>query len=160
MMPPATLEGRRRAPHSRSRSPTSAAVMLLDTDHVDVLKNPDHPRFASLPTQLNTSADQNIATTIITVEEHMRGWLAWIHRSDDVRRQVPAYHELLRLFDSLRAGMCCRLMSRPPANSRACAPSTSALVRWTSRLPRLPSAATHSFSLQIFEISNRGSQSL
>jgi tRNA(fMet)-specific endonuclease VapC len=73
--------------------------MLLDTDHVDVLKNPDHPRFASLPTQLNTSADQNIATTIITVEEHMRGWLAWIHRSDDVRRQVPAYHELLRLFD-------------------------------------------------------------
>ena len=29
----------------------------------------------------------------------MRGWLAWINRSDDVRRQVPAYQELLRLFD-------------------------------------------------------------
>jgi len=28
----------------------------------------------------------------------MRGWLAWINRSDDMHRQVPAYQELLRLF--------------------------------------------------------------
>jgi tRNA(fMet)-specific endonuclease VapC len=74
-------------------------VILLDTDHVNVLKYPEHPRFASLTTQLNTSADQDIATTVITVEEQMRGWLAWINRADDVRRQVPAYQELLRLFD-------------------------------------------------------------
>jgi tRNA(fMet)-specific endonuclease VapC len=74
-------------------------VILLDTDHVNVLKYPDHPRFTSLTTQLNTAADQDIATTIITVEEQMRGWLAWINRADDVRRQVPAYQELLRLFD-------------------------------------------------------------
>lgn len=74
-------------------------MILLDTDHVNVLKYPDHPRFASLTTQLNSSADQDVATTVITVEEQMRGWLAWINRSGDVRRQVPAYHELLRLFD-------------------------------------------------------------
>jgi tRNA(fMet)-specific endonuclease VapC len=74
-------------------------VILLDTDHVNVLKYLDHPRFASLTTQLNSSADQDVATTVITVEEQMRGWLAWINRSDDVRRQVPAYQELLRLFD-------------------------------------------------------------
>jgi tRNA(fMet)-specific endonuclease VapC len=72
--------------------------MFLDTDHVNVLKYPEHPRFASLTTQLNTSDDQDIATTVITVEEQMRGWLAWINRSDDVHRQVPAYQELLRLF--------------------------------------------------------------
>jgi tRNA(fMet)-specific endonuclease VapC len=74
-------------------------VILLDTDHVNVLKYPEHPRFVSLTTQLNTSADQDIATTVITVEEQMRGWLAWINRADDVRRQVPAYQELLWLFD-------------------------------------------------------------
>lgn len=74
-------------------------MILLDTDHVNVLKYPDHPRFASLTTQLNSSVDQDVATTVITVEEQMRGWLAWINRSGDVRRQVPAYHELLRLFD-------------------------------------------------------------
>jgi len=29
----------------------------------------------------------------------MRGWLALIHRSNDVHRQVPAYDRLVRLFD-------------------------------------------------------------
>lgn len=29
----------------------------------------------------------------------MRGWLALINRVDDVHRQIPAYQELLRLFD-------------------------------------------------------------
>lgn len=42
-------------------------MILLDTDHVNVLKYPDHPRFASLTTQLNSSADQDVATTVITV---------------------------------------------------------------------------------------------
>jgi tRNA(fMet)-specific endonuclease VapC len=72
--------------------------MLLDTDHINVLKYPEHPRFASLTAQLNASDDQDIATTVITVEEQMWGWLAWIHHADDVHRQVPAYQELLRLF--------------------------------------------------------------
>ena len=66
-------------------------MILLDTDHVNVLKYPEHPRFASLTTQLNISDDPDIATTVITVEEQMRGWLAWINRSDEVHRQVPAF---------------------------------------------------------------------
>ena len=74
-------------------------MILLDTDHVNVLKYPEHPRFASLTAQLNTSADQDIATTVITLEEQMRGWLAWMNRAQDVHRQVPAYQELLRLCD-------------------------------------------------------------
>ena len=74
-------------------------MILLDTDHVNALKYPEYPRFASLTTQLNMSADQDIATTVITLEEQMRGWLAWMNRAQDVRRQVPAYQELLRLCD-------------------------------------------------------------
>ena len=74
-------------------------MILLDTDHVNVLKYPDHPQFVTLTTQLNAAADPDVATTVITIEEQMRGWLAWINRSDDVQRQVPAYQELLRLFD-------------------------------------------------------------
>ena len=74
-------------------------MILLDTDHVNVLKYPDSLQFVTLTTRLNASADQDIATTVITVEEQMRGWLALIHRSDDVHRQVIAYQELLRLVD-------------------------------------------------------------
>lgn len=74
-------------------------MILLDTDHVNVLKYPDRLQFVTLTTRLDTSDDQDIATTVITVEEQMRGWLALINRSDDMHRQVLAYQELLRLVD-------------------------------------------------------------
>jgi hypothetical protein len=44
-------------------------VILLDTDHVNVLKYSDRPQFITLTTRLNTSVDQDVATTIITIEE-------------------------------------------------------------------------------------------
>jgi hypothetical protein len=53
---------------------------------MNVLKYPDSLQFVTLTTRLHAAADQDIATTVITVEEQMRGWLALIHRSDDVHR--------------------------------------------------------------------------
>jgi tRNA(fMet)-specific endonuclease VapC len=74
-------------------------VILLDTDHVNALKYPGRPAFVTLTTRLEASDDQEVATTIITIEEQMRGWLAWLHRADDLQRQVLGYQELQRLFD-------------------------------------------------------------
>jgi tRNA(fMet)-specific endonuclease VapC len=45
------------------------------------------------------SDDQDFVTTAITFEEQMRGWLAQINRLRDVKKQVPAYSELLGLVD-------------------------------------------------------------
>jgi tRNA(fMet)-specific endonuclease VapC len=45
------------------------------------------------------SGDQDFATTAITIEEQMRGWLALIHRLNDVDLQIPAYERLVGLFD-------------------------------------------------------------
>jgi tRNA(fMet)-specific endonuclease VapC len=47
---------------------------------------------------MGRSADEDFATTAITIEEQMRGWLALIHRLDDVHRQIPAYERLVALF--------------------------------------------------------------
>ena len=44
-------------------------------------------------------ADGVIGTTIVTVEEQMRGWLASIAKERQSRRQVSPYDELIRLFD-------------------------------------------------------------
>jgi tRNA(fMet)-specific endonuclease VapC len=73
-------------------------VILLDTDHVNVLQSRG-PQIARLTAKMAASADQDFATTVITVEEQMRGWLALIHRVNDVHLQLPAYDRLLGLFD-------------------------------------------------------------
>jgi tRNA(fMet)-specific endonuclease VapC len=69
-------------------------MILLDTDHVSVLKYPENPRCARLTTRMAGSADQNFATTVITVEEQMRGWLTEIKRSRTVVEEIDAYDQL------------------------------------------------------------------
>ena len=73
-------------------------MILLDTDHINVLQS-RAPQAAALTENMDASADQDFATTVITIEEQMRGWLAVIHRSNDVHRQLPAYERLVGLVD-------------------------------------------------------------
>ncbi len=73
-------------------------MILLDTDHVNGLQS-GGSQAAVLSANMAASADQHFATTAVTIEEQMRGWLALIHRSNDVHRQIPAYERLVGLFD-------------------------------------------------------------
>jgi tRNA(fMet)-specific endonuclease VapC len=75
-------------------------MILLDTDHVTLLKYPASDRGARLRQRLEAlPAGEVIAVPVIVVEEQMRGWLATIARERSVRRQVPAYGELANLFE-------------------------------------------------------------
>jgi tRNA(fMet)-specific endonuclease VapC len=74
-------------------------VIILDTDHVVVLKYPGNPRHTLLLANMNASTDQDFATSAVTIEEQMRGWLGLIHRSADVHEQVTPYERLVELFD-------------------------------------------------------------
>jgi tRNA(fMet)-specific endonuclease VapC len=51
--------------------------------------------------RLKASTEQQIGTTIISVEEQGRGWFAVIARHRNVRRQVKAYQELVSLPEFL-----------------------------------------------------------
>lgn len=73
-------------------------MILLDTDHINVLQSMAL-QVTALRANMTASADQDFATTAITIEEQMRGWLALIHRSSDVHLQIPAYDRLVGLFD-------------------------------------------------------------
>ena len=73
-------------------------MIVLDTDHINVLQAQGSGA-AALVGNMAISSDQDFATTAITVEEQMRGWLALIHRLNDVDRQIPAYERLIGLFD-------------------------------------------------------------
>ena len=66
-------------------------MIVLDTDHTSVLQHADSEVAAALQERLAHSADSDIATTPITLEEQSRSWLSLIRRCADVWRQVVYY---------------------------------------------------------------------
>lgn len=55
-------------------------MIVLDTDHVSLLEW-DYDGSAPLRERLADLSADKVATTIISYEESMRGWMARIHRS-------------------------------------------------------------------------------
>jgi len=72
-------------------------MILLDTDHLTLLKYTANPGCQALIARMRASSDQDIGTTIISVEEQWRGWFAVIARHREVRKQIKAYQELVEL---------------------------------------------------------------
>jgi tRNA(fMet)-specific endonuclease VapC len=76
-------------------------MILLDTDHMSVLKYPESAACKVLTGRMEDSPDQDIGTTVVCLEEQMRGWLAEIARVHSVRRQIQPYQDLLDLLKFL-----------------------------------------------------------
>lgn len=76
-------------------------MMLVDTDHLSVLAFPESAKAAKLTARMRMSADPDFATTIVNVEEQMRGWLAELGRLRDIDKQIVAYDRLEKLVDFL-----------------------------------------------------------
>ncbi len=74
-------------------------MILLDTDHLSVFQFADHPRAVALNERLRSSAEGPYATTVISFEEQVRGWLAEVSRARKADQQVHAYQELAKLAE-------------------------------------------------------------
>ena len=77
-------------------------MILLDTDHFSVLRYSDDPRCADLTSRLLTCGDPRVATTVVTLEEQLRGWLAEIHRCRKAHSLIPLYDRLASLVEFFR----------------------------------------------------------
>jgi tRNA(fMet)-specific endonuclease VapC len=71
---------------------------ILDTDHISELQYPNSPRGALLLGRIAAVDTSQLATTIVTVEEQTRGWLAEINRSPSGLSQVDAYNGFANLM--------------------------------------------------------------
>ena len=72
-------------------------MLVLDTDHLTEYQRGTSPEAHRLKYRLDR-ATEPYATSIITVEEIMRGCMAAIRRLGDPRRQINAYAKLHQLF--------------------------------------------------------------
>jgi len=73
-------------------------VIILDTDVLSVVQRGDSPEYERLADRLDT-ADEEVAVTIISIEEQMRGWLAFMARANSAFQSVKAYAKLHELLD-------------------------------------------------------------
>ncbi len=73
-------------------------MLLLDTDHVVEYQKGTSATARRLEARLD-GATEPVATTIITVEEITRGWLAAVRRSNEPRDWILPYAKLQQLFD-------------------------------------------------------------
>jgi tRNA(fMet)-specific endonuclease VapC len=74
-------------------------MILLDTDHLSVLRFRAGERCDRLIARMEAAKEEVFGTTIINVAEQMKGWLAVINRERQALQQVTGYRELARLFD-------------------------------------------------------------
>ena len=77
-------------------------MIVLDTDHLSVLERSDQPGSGALRARLADLPPAEVVTTIISFEEQMRGWMAYLARTRSVAQQVEAYRRLLQHLDNYR----------------------------------------------------------
>lgn len=76
-------------------------MLILDTDYMSLLEWGGEGS-AALRERLADSAPEDVATTIISFEEQMRGWMAYIARAKSMAQQLEAYRRLRRHLDNYR----------------------------------------------------------
>ena len=74
---------------------------VLDTDHLSILDQDTIEAF-NLGRRLTSLSEEEVAVTIITYEEQMRGWLAYIARAKTPTKQIEAYAKLRRHIERFR----------------------------------------------------------
>jgi hypothetical protein len=112
-------------------------MIVLDSDHLSILQRPESPKYEQLLRALNDSADSVVTTTVISLEEQTRGWLAAINRARDVQDQPKYYYACLNWSISMANGKCCHFTKQRRNSLSTSDRVESASVQWTSKLPPL-----------------------
>lgn len=72
-------------------------MYLLDTDHISLLDRGGIPS-QNIRSRLAQVPPDDIAITVVSYEEQVRGWMAMIAQIRTVERQIPFYKELTQLI--------------------------------------------------------------
>jgi tRNA(fMet)-specific endonuclease VapC len=77
-------------------------MVILDTDHMSVLERREQPGVGHLRARLAEVPPSEVVTTVISYEEQMRGWMAYLAQARSMAQQITAYGRLLAHLDSYR----------------------------------------------------------
>lgn len=78
-------------------------MILLDTDVLSLIHRKAQPAFDYIFEHLcREPPDRIVGTTIVSIEEQLRGWLSLIARSKSPDGQIHAYAQLLELLSNFQ----------------------------------------------------------
>jgi tRNA(fMet)-specific endonuclease VapC len=77
-------------------------MVILDTDHMSMLERREQPGVDNLLARLAELPPLEVVTTVISYEEQMRGWIAFLARAQSMAHQITAYGRLLSHLDNYR----------------------------------------------------------
>lgn len=77
-------------------------MYILDTDLFSLTDRAETAEGQRLRARLVRLRADELATTIITFEEQMRGWLAWLAQARSVEQQIERYQKLKQMVLSYR----------------------------------------------------------
>ena len=75
---------------------------VLDTDLFSLTDRTTSHESQRLRFRLSSLSEEELATTISTFEEQMRGWLSWLAQARSLDQQVERYQRLNRMVKSYR----------------------------------------------------------
>ena len=105
-------------------------MIVLDTDVLSLLDFPHSRQTATLVARLR-AADEEVTVTIISFQEQMLGWLAYIKKRSKVIDQVPGYDRLLGALERYRQFRMLPFEFEPRMPSTFCAARIHGSARWT-----------------------------
>lgn len=74
-------------------------MYLFDTDHLSILER-GGTKAQRLLTRLSSIAPDDVAATIVSYEEQLRGWLDYIRKAKSIDDQVKAYKQLKKQLNN------------------------------------------------------------
>lgn len=78
-------------------------MLVLDTDVLTLLQRGAGPAFENLTARLKAASPQPVYTTVISLEEQLRGWLRVIARAKTLDAQIEAYVRLRALVEDFQS---------------------------------------------------------
>ena len=76
-------------------------MLVLDTDHLSLLEWADSSAL-SLQMRLEQVDPDDVATSVITYEEQMRGWLARSAQANTAEKMLTVYERMLKHINTFR----------------------------------------------------------
>ena len=98
-------------------------MYLLDSDHLTILWYDSGKSYDALSSRIADHSDDRFAVSIVTIEEQLRGWLAYVAKASAVEGAIKGYSKLREViqrfgeinvldFDSAAAGVFVELKSQ------------------------------------------------